>query len=97
MASIGSEQAPRSHWLTSRRTELNGAIARGRALFAIYLILRSSRLGLLAQAKAAGVSGGAQSSDSGASQHSSEQHAGSEQEAAPAAHSASDEHSGGTE
>ena len=34
MASIGSEQAPRSHWLTSRRAELNGAIARGRALFA---------------------------------------------------------------
>jgi len=34
VASIGSEQAPRSHWLTSRRTELNGAIARGCALFA---------------------------------------------------------------
>ena len=34
MASIGSEQAPRSHWLTSRRAEFNGAIARGRALFA---------------------------------------------------------------
>jgi O-antigen/teichoic acid export membrane protein len=34
VASIGSEQAPRSHWLTSRRAELNGAIARGRALFA---------------------------------------------------------------
>jgi O-antigen/teichoic acid export membrane protein len=34
VASIGSEQAPRSHWLTSRRAEFNGAIARGRALFA---------------------------------------------------------------
>ena len=34
MASIGSEQAPRSHWLTSWQAELNGAIARGRALFA---------------------------------------------------------------
>ena len=33
MASIGSEQAPRSHWLISWRAELNGAIARGRALF----------------------------------------------------------------
>jgi len=34
VASIGSEQAPRSHWLTSWQAELNGAIARGRALFA---------------------------------------------------------------
>ena len=34
MASIGSEQASRSHWLTLRQAELNGAIARGRALFA---------------------------------------------------------------
>jgi O-antigen/teichoic acid export membrane protein len=34
VASIGSEEAPRSHWLTLRRAELNGAIARGRALFA---------------------------------------------------------------
>ena len=33
MASIGSEQAPRSHWLTSWHAELNGAVARGRALF----------------------------------------------------------------
>ena len=34
MASIGSGQAPRSHWLTSWQAELNGAIARGRELFA---------------------------------------------------------------
>ena len=34
MASIGSEQASRSHWLTSWQAELYGAIARGRALFA---------------------------------------------------------------
>ena len=34
MASIGSEQAPRSHWLTTWQAELNGAIARGHALFA---------------------------------------------------------------
>jgi len=34
VASIGSEQAPRSRWLTLRQAELNGAIARGHALFA---------------------------------------------------------------
>ena len=34
MASIGSEQAPRLRWVTLRQAELNGAIARGRALFA---------------------------------------------------------------
>ena len=34
MASIRSEQAPRSHWLTAWQAEFYGAIARGRALFA---------------------------------------------------------------
>jgi O-antigen/teichoic acid export membrane protein len=34
VASIGSEQAPRSRWLTSWRAELGGAIARARELFA---------------------------------------------------------------
>ena len=34
MASIGSEQAPRSHWLTFWQADLNGAIARVRELFA---------------------------------------------------------------
>jgi len=34
VASIGSEQAPPSHWLTSWQAEFYGAIARGRALFA---------------------------------------------------------------
>jgi len=34
VASIGSEEAPRSHWLTSWQAEFYGAIARGRALFA---------------------------------------------------------------
>lgn len=51
MASIGSEQAPRSHWLTSRRAELNGAIARGRALFAgaAALVFESAWLFLIAK------------------------------------------------
>lgn len=33
MASIGSEQARRSHWLSSWQADLTGAIARGRELF----------------------------------------------------------------
>jgi O-antigen/teichoic acid export membrane protein len=34
VASIGSEQAPRFHWLAARQADLGNAIARGRALFA---------------------------------------------------------------